>query len=42
MKVNVEVSCTPEEARASEVPDLRAFLAAGEAPGKTAPKGVLP
>ena len=29
---------TPEEARASEVPDLRAFLAAGE----TAPKGTQP
>jgi phospholipid/cholesterol/gamma-HCH transport system ATP-binding protein len=33
---------TPEEARASEVPDLRAFLAAGESPGTTAPKGDPP
>jgi phospholipid/cholesterol/gamma-HCH transport system ATP-binding protein len=33
---------TPEEARASEVPDLRAFLAAGASPGKDAPKGVSP
>jgi phospholipid/cholesterol/gamma-HCH transport system ATP-binding protein len=33
---------TPEEARASEVPDLRAFLAAGESPGITTPKGVPP
>jgi phospholipid/cholesterol/gamma-HCH transport system ATP-binding protein len=33
---------TPEQARASEVPDLRAFLVAGEAPGKTTPKGGPP
>jgi phospholipid/cholesterol/gamma-HCH transport system ATP-binding protein len=33
---------TPEEAGAAKVPDLRAFLAAGESPGKTATKGGLP
>jgi len=33
---------TPEEARASEIADLRAFLAAGESPGMTTPKGDLP
>ena len=33
---------TPEEARASEVPDLRAFLVAGESPDTSTPKGGLP
>ena len=33
---------TPEEARASEVPDLHAFLVAGESPETSTPKGGPP
>jgi hypothetical protein len=33
---------TPEEARASEIPDLHAFLVAGKSPDAIAPKGGPP